>query len=246
MSTRLMIVEDDDSVRAILRLALEGDGYLVSDAPSAESALQMFTAVDPDMMIVDLRLGGMSGFDCVREVRRASDIPIVIVSARDDTHDVVAGLEAGADDYVTKPFHVKEVTARLRALLRRSRRWGEGGARSAENLGMLSDRCSDVLVLDSREPPLVLDTGAGRVLRGRAPVHLTATEFRLLHELADAAGRVLSRTQLLDRVWDQGFLGDERLVDVHVRRLRTKIEADPAAPQLLHTVRGLGYRLDPL
>jgi DNA-binding response OmpR family regulator len=243
VSVHLLVVEDDDSVRAALRLALEGEGYAVSEAASAERALAAFAADPPHMMLVDLMLGEMSGFDCIREVRRSSDIPIVVVSARDDTHDVVAGLEAGADDYVTKPFHVKEITARLRALLRRSRL---GAPAPASPFALLDEAVPrDVVVLDAGDPPLVLDAGAGRLLRGDVQVHLTLTEFRLLTELADDAGRVLSRAQLLDRVWDHGFLGDERLVDVHVRRLRTKIERNPADPQLIVTVRGLGYRLDP-
>jgi DNA-binding response OmpR family regulator len=235
MSVRVLLVEDDDRVRTVLSLALQDEGYEVSPMASAEEALGSFASVDPDVMLVDLMLGGMSGFDCIREVRRSSDIPIVVVSARDDTHDIVAGLEVGADDYLTKPFQVKEMTARLRALLRRSQRRPEAPAEDVP-----------ALVLDGSDPaaPLQLSTAAGWVRRGDDPVHLTLTEFRLLGELADADGRVLSRQQLLERVWDHGFFGDERLVDVHVRRLRTKIEVDPANPELIVTVRGLGYRLD--
>ena len=235
MGVRVLLVEDDDRVRAVLGLALEDEGYEVAGTASAEEALDSFAAVAPDVMLVDLMLGGMSGFDCIREVRRTSDIPIVVVSARDDTHDIVAGLEVGADDYLTKPFQVKEMTARLRALLRRAQRRSDV---TAEDVG--------ALVLDGvdEQAPLVLATAAGWVRRGDEPVHLTLTEFRLLCELAEAEGRVLSRQQLLERVWDHGFFGDERLVDVHVRRLRTKIEKDPANPELLVTVRGLGYRLD--
>jgi DNA-binding response OmpR family regulator len=254
---RLLVVEDDDRVRAVLRMGLEDEGYAVAEAASAEQALAEFSHVDPEVMIVDLMLGGMSGFDCIREVRHTSDIPIVVVSARNDTHDVVAGLEAGADDYVTKPFQIKEITARLRALLRRTRRRpgtgpdGGTGPGSPAGPGTGTDGAvdplaSDDVVVDGTDPvhPLVLSPGAGVLRRGGIPVHLTLTEFRLLCELAEANGRVLSRAQLLERVWDHGFFGDERLVDVHVRRLRTKVEADPADPQLLVTVRGLGYRLD--
>jgi DNA-binding response OmpR family regulator len=234
VAVRVLLVEDDDRVRAVLGLALEDEGYEVAQTASAEEALGTFAEVDPDVMLVDLMLGGMSGFDCIREVRRTSDIPIVVVSARDDTHDIVAGLEVGADDYLTKPFQVKEMTARLRALLRRVQRRPDG-----------PDELPGV-VLDGSDPdrPLVLSPEAGLVRRGDEPLHLTLTEFRLLAELADAEGRVLSRQQLLERVWDHGFFGDERLVDVHVRRLRTKVEVDPANPQLIVTVRGLGYRLD--
>jgi DNA-binding response OmpR family regulator len=246
VSARVLVVEDDDRVRAVLRLGLEDEGYEVSEAASAEEALADFERVAPEVMIVDLMLGRMSGFDCIREVRRTSDIPVVVVSARADTHDVVAGLEAGADDYVTKPFQIKEVTARLRALLRRTRRSHGSAAEAGVGAAAGAAEAGDEVVLDGSDPDqrLVLSPGAGWLRRGDTPIHLTLTEFRLLVELADAGGRVLSRAQLLERVWDHGFFGDERLVDVHVRRLRTKIEADPADPQLLVTVRGLGYRLD--
>jgi DNA-binding response OmpR family regulator len=187
-------------------------------------------------MVVDLMLGSMDGFAVVREVRRDHDLPIIVVSARADTHDIVAALEAGADDYVTKPFQVKEITARLRALRRRAGGGspGEAGARLRE------------AVLDKDpEAPLILRQERGTVHRGDQQLPLTLTEFRLLCELAAAPGRVLSRQELLERVWEHGFFGDERIVDVHVRRLRTKVERDPSAPRVVVTVRGLGYRLDP-
>jgi DNA-binding response OmpR family regulator len=233
MGAKLLVVEDDDRVRAALRLALEDEGYQVAEAHSAEAALrQLRTGGPPDLMLVDLMLGEMDGFSCIREVRRDSDVPIIVVSARADTHDIVAALEAGADDYVTKPFEVKEITARLRALRRRA------GAPAPQ--GAPRD-----LVLDpDPRNPLVLSAAAGTVRRGDRQLPLTLTEFRLLCELASEPGRVLSRRALLERVWDRGFFGDERIVDVHVRRLRTKIETDPAEPRLVVTVRGLGYRLD--
>lgn len=232
MSHRVLVVEDDDRIRAVLRMALEDEGYEVAEAVSGEDAVSIMRVRAADIMIVDLMLGGMDGFACIREIRRWSDVPIVVVSARSDTHDVVAGLEAGADDYVTKPFHVKEITARLRALRRRLK------ARDPDR------QPASVLLADADGGPLVLRPAEGRVLRGGEQVHLTLTEFRLLCELADAQGQVLSRRQLLERVWDHGFFGDERLVDVHVRRLRTKIEPDPGTPQVVVTVRGLGYRLE--
>ncbi len=234
MLARLLVVEDDDRIRTALRLGLEDEGYEVIEADSAETALERLRAAPPDLMIVDLMLGGMDGFTCIREVRRSSDLPIIVVSARADTHDIVAGLEAGADDYVTKPFQIKEISARLRALRRRAQP-GVGA----------SDQPQPDVVLDSgADDPLVLSPSRGTVSRGEQDVHLTLTEFSLLRELAAAPGRVMSRQLLLERVWDQGFFGDERLVDVHVRRLRTKIERDPGAPKLVVTVRGLGYRLD--
>ncbi|MEU2349132.1 response regulator transcription factor [Modestobacter sp. NPDC049651] len=230
---RLLLVEDDDSIRTSLRWALEDEGYQVDEAVSGEDAVRQVAGSPPDLMIVDLMLGAMSGFEVIRQVRRTRDLPIIVVSARADTHDVVAALEAGADDYVTKPFEVKEVTARLRALRRRAGS-GAGAERPAE------------VVLDADPAaPLVLRPDRGTVHRGEEQVHLTLTEFRMLCELAAAPGRVFSRQALLERVWEHGFFGDERLVDVHVRRLRTKVERDPGAPQLVVTVRGLGYRLDP-
>ncbi|HEY2831470.1 MAG TPA: response regulator transcription factor [Sporichthyaceae bacterium] len=230
---RLLIVEDDDRIRAAMRLALEDEGYEVSEADRAESALQQMRRVAPDVMIVDLMLGEVDGFTCIREVRRFSDVPIIIVSARLDTHDIVAGLEAGADDYVTKPFQIKEISARLRALRRRA-------AAATAN----TDRATTPdLVLDSSRA-LVLAPAAGILRLGVTEIALTLTEFQLLNELAANPGVVLSRGILLERVWEHGFYGDERLVDAHIRRLRTKIERDPGNPELVVTVRGMGYRLD--
>jgi DNA-binding response OmpR family regulator len=238
VTPRLLVVEDDDHIRTALRWALEDEGYQVDEAVSGEDACRRVTESVPDMMVVDLMLGAMDGFAVIREVRRDHDLPIIVVSARADTHDIVAALEAGADDYVTKPFQVKEITARLRALRRRT------GARppSASTAG----EAPREVVLDRHAPaPLVLREESGTVFRGAAQLDLTLTEFRLLCELAASAGRVLSRQDLLARVWEHGFFGDERLVDVHIRRLRTKIERDPGKPTVVVTVRGLGYRLDP-
>jgi DNA-binding response OmpR family regulator len=235
VAPRLLVVEDDDPIRTALRWALEDEGYDVAEAVSGEEAVDAVATAPPDLMVVDLMLGSMDGFAVIREVRRDHDLPIIVVSARADTHDIVAALEAGADDYVTKPFQVKEITARLRALRRRA---GAGaatqGAAPAE------------VVLDRHPPaPLVLREERGTVHRGEQQVPLTLTEFRLLCELAAAPGRVFSRQLLLERVWEHGFFGDERIVDVHIRRLRTKVELDPGAPRIVVTVRGLGYRLDP-
>lgn len=231
MTTRLLIVEDDDRVRAALRLAMEDEGYDVAEAAAAEIALDHVRDHGvPDLMIIDLVLDGMDGFTCIRDIRRDHQVPIIVVSARDDTHDVVAALEAGADDFVTKPFEVKEITARMRALRRRA--------------GLTAEReASQDVVLDAARH-LVLSPQRGAVQLAGEDLHLTLTEFRLLSELAENPGFVLSRPVLLERVWDRGFFGDERIVDVHLRRLRTKIEQDPSDPRLVVTVRGLGYRLD--
>ncbi|MGY2083338.1 response regulator transcription factor [Blastococcus sp. SYSU DS0539] len=237
MSLRILIVEDDDSIRTALRWALEDERYDVAEAASGEEAVRMVGIAAPDMMIVDLMLGSMDGFAVIREVRRDHDLPVVVVSARADTQDIVAALEVGADDYVTKPFQIKEITARLRALRRRTAPASAGSPADGARAGVVLDH-------DPRAP-LVLREASGTVYRGTELVPLTLTEYRVLCELAGAAGRVLSRQALLERVWEHGFFGDERIVDVHVRRLRTKVERDPSAPRLVVTVRGLGYRLDP-
>jgi DNA-binding response OmpR family regulator len=234
--TRLLLLEDDDGIRDSLRLALTDEGFEVQAASAAEDALRLIAAAPPDLMLVDLMLGGMDGFTFIRRVRPDSEAPIIVVSARADTEDIVAALEAGADDYVTKPFVVKEITARLRAHMRR------GGAVADQDAE--AGRSPDTVVLDAREPALVLDMGAGAVRRGGQQLHPTVTEYRLLCELASPPGRVRSRVSLLDSVWDRGYFGDERIVDVHIRRLRTKVERDPSSPEVIVTVRGLGYRLD--
>jgi DNA-binding response OmpR family regulator len=239
VARRLLVLEDDDNIRAVLRLALEDEGYEVVEQASAEGALAVVPGLDVDAMLVDLMLGGVDGFTFIREVRHVSDAPIVVVSARGDTHDIVAALEAGADDYVTKPFQTKEISARLRALHRRL---------DAQQPAVASADAASPVLLDhggDHVPSLVLAPEAGTVRRGEEELHLTLTEFRLLCELAEHAGRILSRRTLLERVWEHDFFGDERLVDVHIRRLRTKVERDPAHPRIVVTVRGLGYRLDP-
>ncbi|RBO94071.1 DNA-binding response OmpR family regulator [Nocardia puris] len=228
-----MIVDDDAEIRDALRVAMEDEGYEVSEAGEAEDALTYLRSNGaPDVMIVDLMLGDMDGFDCIREIRRDHDVPIIVISSRHDTHDVVAALEAGADDFVKKPFEIKEVSARMRALRRRAR------------LAAEREEPREMILEADENSPLILDRDGGAVRRGDEEIRLTITEFRLLCELAETPGRVLSRSVLLERVWDDGFFGDERIVDVHMRRLRTKIERDPSDPAVVVTVRGLGYRLD--
>jgi DNA-binding response OmpR family regulator len=223
VSSRILMVEDDARIRASLRLALEDEGYEVDEAGAGEDALERFAEQPSDVVLIDLMLPGIDGFECCRQLRRVSDVPVIMVTARTDTHDVVAGLEAGADDYVTKPFVAKELAARIRALMRRARPVDE---RSVLSFGDVEVRPDE-----------------GTVRRGGEEIHCTRTEFRLLCELAVSPGRVLSREQLLDRVWGYDYFGDGRLVDVHIRRLRTKIEADPANPRHIQTVRGMGYKL---
>jgi DNA-binding response OmpR family regulator len=224
--TRILAVEDDPRIVQALSLALADEGHEVTGVESAEIALDVFDPEVFELVLVDLMLPGMSGFDLCRAVRKTSDVPIIVLTARSDTHDVVAGLEAGADDYVTKPFETKELAARIRSLLRRTR-----VAKPSE---------SDTFVFGDIE----LLPQAGIVRRNGTPIPLTKTEFFLLSELAEHRGMVLSREQLLERVWGYDYFGDSRLVDAHIRRLRTKIEAEPSAPTIIKTVRGLGYRLE--
>ena len=224
VATRILTVEDDERIRTAVKLALEDEGWTVEESETGEDALNAFQRQPADVVLIDIMLPGVDGFDVCRAVRKVSDVPIIMVTARADTHDVVAGLEAGADDYLTKPFAPKELSARIRALLRRARS---------------SDPASPHLRFGDLE--IIPDEGVVR--RAGQEIHLTKTEFKLLVELASSPGRVFSREVLLERVWGYGYFGDGRLVDVHVRRLRTKIEADPANPRHVVTVRGLGYKL---
>jgi len=224
----LLFIEDDDQIRLALRLALEDEGYEVREAADGAPGLAAFHQSEPDLVLLDLRLPDISGFEVCRAIRAMSIVPIVMVTAETDTSDMVSGLEAGADDYVTKPVVPKELAARVRAHLRRVQLQGTVVAPTSETFGDVDLR---------REQGLVFK--AGRELA------LTKTEFNLLCEFADHPNVVLSRDQLLERVWGYDYLGDSRLVDAHVRRLRVKIEDQPDEPRIILTVRGLGYRLIP-
>ena len=226
VGTRILTVEDDERIRTAVRLALEDEGWEVEETANGEEALAAFTREPSDVVLIDIMLPGVDGFEVCRSIRRTSAVPIVMVTARSDTHDVVAGLEAGADDYLTKPFAPKELSARIRALLRRY-------------------RSSETMPATMNFDQLEVAPEEGVVRLAGIEVHLTRTEFQLLVELGQHAGKVLSREDLLERVWGYDYFGDGRLVDVHVRRLRTKIEPDAANPRFVVTVRGMGYKLQP-
>jgi DNA-binding response OmpR family regulator len=220
----VMVVEDDDAIRLVLRTNLEDEGYRVVESVTAEQALVEMLDERVDVVLVDLRLPGIQGLDLIRSLRATSQVPIIIVTAQTDSHDVVAGLEAGADDYVTKPFVSKELMARIRTILRRA------GAPEEEPQALA---CG----------PIELDPDTAEVLRNGEPIAVSKIEFYVLAELIGARGRVLSRDYLLRKVWGYGNAGDGRVVDNLIYRLRSKIEDDPANPELLTTVRGFGYRM---
>ena len=225
MNERVLLVEDDASIREIATLGLEKAGFRVTSTGDGRDALVRFRQGGFELVVLDVMLPSLDGLEVCREIRHESQTPIVMLSARSELHDVVVGLELGADDYVTKPFELPELVARIKAVLRRAA--GVPGGR--------------VISVDDLE----IDPGAFRVTRGGEDVAVTATEFRLLLELARRPKQVFTRELLLELVWNYDYLGDSRLVDVAVQRLRAKIEADPKQPKLIRTVRGVGYRLDP-
>ncbi|MFI9171125.1 two-component system response regulator CseB [Streptomyces lincolnensis] len=229
--THVLFVEDDDVIREATQLALERDGFAVTAMPDGLSGLEAFRANRPDIALLDVMVPGLDGVSLCRRIRDESTVPVIMLSARADSIDVVLGLEAGADDYVTKPFDGAVLVARIRAVLRR---FGHAsGDRTAEEPSA-SGAGGGLLTFGELE----IDTEGMEVRKAGEQVALTPTEMRLLLEFSSAPGTVLSRDKLLERVWDYGWGGDTRVVDVHVQRLRTKIGQDR-----IETVRGFGYKL---
>ncbi|MER6605388.1 response regulator transcription factor [Streptomyces sp. NPDC000927] len=227
----VLLIEDDVSVRDGMELVLRRHGYGVDTAATGEEALALLAGEQGarvELAVVDLMLPGMDGFEVCRRIRaRSATLPVIMLTARGDDHDIVTGLEAGADDYVVKPVTAPVLQARIRAALRRAEPSARRGA-------------------DGDLAGLVIDRAGLTVTKSGTPVPLPPTEMRLLLELSASPGRVLSREQLLESVWDHGFLGDSRLVDAAVGRLRAKIEDVPSKPRYIQTVRGFGYRFGPL
>jgi DNA-binding response OmpR family regulator len=224
---RVLLIEDDQAVRDGLEFALRRQGHSVESSPTGEDGLGRLRASCPDIVVLDLMLPGIDGFEVCRRVRAAGPVPVIMLTARGDDFDVVSGLEAGADDYVVKPVEPRVLDARLRAVLRRIDR---------DPPAARPDAYGD----------LVVDRSALTVNKRGVPVGLTPTELRLLLELSRTPGQVLTREQLLRLVWDHDYLGDSRLVDACVQRLRLKIEDSPSVPRYVQTVRGFGYRFGPV
>jgi two-component system, OmpR family, response regulator MtrA len=221
---RVLLVEDDASIREVASLGLKNAGFRVTAAVDGREGLARALHDPFDVVLLDVMLPSLDGFEVCREIRKHSRVPVVMLTARTDTVDVVVGLESGADDYVTKPFEMAELVARVRAVLRRAQATPE---ETTISVG-----------------PIEVDPAGFSARKDGEDLSLTATEFRLLMEMARRPGQVFTRELLLQRVWNYDYLGDSRLVDVAIQRLRGKVEDDPAHPRLIKTVRGVGYRLD--
>lgn len=223
----MLVVEDEKSLREPLVFLLEKEGYIVHEAEDGPGALGQFRAISPDIVLLDLMLPGLSGTDVCREIRTMSNVPIIMLTAKDGEVDKIVGLEIGADDYITKPYSTRELLARMKAVLRR---------------GSTATVTTTPSVLEAG--PVRLDAERHKVSVNGNPVSLPLKEFELLEYFMENVNRVLTRGQIIDRVWGSNYYGDTKTLDVHVKRIRAKIEVDPANPTLLVTVRGLGYRFE--
>ena len=225
--TRILVVEDEASFSEALEFLLSKEGFIIETATTGKQALEKFAGSEFDLILLDLMLPEISGIELCRTIRSQSRVPIIMLTAKDSEIDKVVGLELGADDYVTKPYSKSELVARIRAVLRRG-----NGVISEADAGVLS-------VANIR-----MDIDRHQVSVGGQPISLPLKEFELLEFLMRNAGRVLTRNQLIDRVWGSDYVGDTKTLDVHIKRLRAKVEKDPANPTLIQTVRGLGYKIE--
>jgi two-component system, OmpR family, response regulator RegX3 len=224
--TRILVVEDELGLREPLEYLLRREGYDVCGVDNGQAAVDFHASQPADLILLDLMLPGMPGTDVCQEIRRRSQVPIIMLTAKDSEVDIVVGLELGADDYVTKPYSSRELLARIRAVLRRKAPNSETGEAIIEYHG------------------IVVDSDRHQVTKDGAPVALPLKEFELLELLMLNAGRVLTRGQIIDRVWGADYFGDTKTLDVHIKRLRSKVEPDPSEPTRIVTVRGLGYRFE--
>ena len=222
---RILIAEDEAPLRNLVRMSLEANGHVVTVVGNGEEALASFIATPYDLVILDIMMPKMDGLEVCREIRRRSETPVIIITALGSTEDLVKGLEIGADDYIAKPFTFREVQARINAILRRVQWAAEGKPQSVIQIGRVA-----------------VDTDAMEVRLEGEPVHLTPIEFKLLYTLMSKPGMALSRTELFQEVWGYDFIGATNLVEVTVRRLREKVEAEPSNPDHILTVRGAGYK----
>ncbi len=229
-TTTVLVVEDEDSFIDALTIGLAREGFRVQVARDGAQALDLFDALAPDLVLLDVMLPKVSGIDVCRELRKKSRVPIIMVTAKGSEIDTVVGLEVGADDYVSKPYRIRELVARMRAVLRRV----PGEVVAVDPGG------ADVVVVGD----VSLDTGRHEVVVRGEDVALPLKEFELLALLLENAGRVLPRETLIDRIWGHDYVGDTKTLDVHVKRLRAKIEDDPSAPTKIITIRGLGYKFE--
>lgn len=223
--TKILVIEDEDSIRESLAFLLTKEGYQVEAVSSGTEAIDQFEKFNPDLILLDIMLPGLSGVEITKKIRQTSQTPIIMLTAKDTELDKVLGLEIGADDYVTKPFSGRELLARIKALLRRSNE--PTNLEAALKVG-----------------PIEIDQERHQVFIRGEETSMPLKEFELLLYLAQNSGRVLTRNQLIDRIWGSDYFGDTKTLDVHVKRIRSKIEKDPANPKYLQTVRGVGYKFD--